>query len=81
MNFEIFALSLLCFLEDYLPYMTEEEVAGILLYGFVPDGMQIAVWDIRRRQREEMLDGMFNDAFLSEKESKTAEKPQQNFGL
>ena len=81
MNFEIFALSLLGFLEDYLPYMTEDEVAEILLYGIVPDGMKIAVWDIRRRQREEMLYGMFNDAFLSEKECETAEKPQRNFGL
>ena len=45
MYFDLYTLSLLIALERYIPFMSEEELLRILVYGETPDSATIAVWE------------------------------------
>lgn len=67
MRFEIYALSLLAALEEYLPYMSEEEIRAILYYGMEPDSLTVWGWELRKTARRSELARRFRDAYGRQK--------------
>lgn len=45
MTYDFFSLMLLAAYEAYLPYMTEEEILGILQCGWVPSPWKVRTWE------------------------------------
>ena len=67
MRFEIYALSLLMALEEYLPYMSDDEIRGILYFGIEPDALAIWGWEVWKRARGEDVARRFREAYGRQK--------------
>ena len=67
MNYYIYVVSLLCSLERYLPYMSEEDLLRILDGGERPDAFMISVWELKREERERQLERVFREAYARQK--------------
>lgn len=62
-GYSLYGITLLTAFGRYLPYMTEEEIIGLLFYGREPDSMAISVWEIKRRASETRLACQFSAAY------------------
>ena len=51
MRYNLYVLSLLKALEDYIPYMSEEEIFDILLGGIELSPLSIVVWEMKKKGR------------------------------
>lgn len=68
MRYSLYVLSLLSAYEDYLPFMTDEQILGILVWGREPDALSVAVWEMNRRKwRERSAEGRIEEALLRQK--------------
>lgn len=67
MKYSVEALTLLIALEDYIPFMTEEELLTILWYGKKPDNSAICTWELKRQVREQALERRLKSALSRQK--------------
>lgn len=67
MYFEIYALSLLEALEEYLPYMSDDEIRAILFYGIEPDALTVWGWEVRKSARCSEVARRFREAYGRQK--------------
>ena len=67
MYFEIYALSLLAALEEYLPYMSDDEIREILFFGIEPDALTVWGWEVRKSARREDIARRFREAYGRQK--------------
>ena len=66
-GYEVTALLLLAIYEDYLPYMSDDEVCDILQWGQAPAPWQVKVWESRRAQDKGRLESLLNRALAKQK--------------
>lgn len=66
-SYKIYVLSLLFALEEYLPYMSDDEVADIVFCGEEPDALTVWRWEARRSAHKAVLERRFTDAFSRQK--------------
>jgi len=64
---KVYVLSLLSALREYIPYMSDEEVAEILYYGEEPDAITVWGWEVRKAARETILARQFGEAYGRQK--------------
>lgn len=67
MEYDFFALSLLVALEEYLPFMSDDEIREILYYGMEPDALTVWGWEVRKSARMEKVLRRFRDAYGRQK--------------
>lgn len=67
MIFDIYAISLLSALEEYLPYMSDDEIRGILYYGIEPDAFTVWGWEMKKSARNSSVERRFRDAYGRQK--------------
>ena len=67
MYFEIYALSLLAALEEYLPYMSDDEIREILFFGIEPDALTVWGWEVRKSARRSEVARRFREAYGRQK--------------
>ena len=73
MRHDLYILALLEALEEYIPYMSEDEVAGILFGGEEPDAVTVWGWEVRRATRRAILARQFREAERRQKLLKNCE--------
>ena len=74
MIFDLYIVSLLVAFEEYLRYMTDEELAVLLYYGEWPTARKIAEWELRKMSREALLRKRFNTAYERQKRAENRRK-------
>lgn len=67
MRYSVESLTLLLALEDYIPFMTKEELLTILWYGRKPSDAEICTWELKRQVREQALERRFKKALTGQK--------------
>lgn len=71
-------LALLCQLEDYIPFMLEDEIIYIIFVGLLPSPECVARWDIQKARRESEIGEIFALADARQRE-KLAKNSQIGF--
>ena len=54
-------------LEEYLPYMSDGEIASILFGGESPDAITVWGWEVRRAVRQAVMARQFMEAYDRQK--------------
>lgn len=67
MEYSVESLSLLFTLQEYIPYMSTEELLAILWYGMKPDNATINGWELKRRSREATIERRLREAISRQK--------------
>ena len=65
--------------EEYLRYMTDDELASLLFYGEWPTSRKIAEWELRKISREALLRKRFNTAYEGQKRAENRRKTAGSF--
>ena len=66
-HYSIYVLSLLWALEEYIPFMSDDEIMHILLCGEEPDALTVWGWEVRKSVRDARLARAFRDAQTRQK--------------
>lgn len=67
MYYDIYTLSLLAALEEYIPFMSEDDVLEILVGGVTPEPIKILAWEAMRTRRFEAFNERYKKALLGQK--------------
>lgn len=67
MKYDLYVVYLLTAIEAYIPYMTEEELKGVILYGEMPGPVSFWSWSRQKQSRDEELRAKVEEALKRQK--------------